>query len=473
MKLFLRIFFCFWITTVLMVAVVLSVNEFTSFSLPGDRETTFIPETVRSVLTDAANAYENQGPGAMTSLLQNSLSTRHRRVYIFDQTGGLLFGKENPPAFFNHLAQDAIKTNHSQMCRYFGMRMLFVSPVESVSGVRYAAAISVFEPSRRLLSKRFWFNIGIAMFPMGLACMALSLYLTRPITRLRATAKRLASGDLHARALTSGTGRRDELGDLARDFDVMADRIQLLMTAQRRFVTDVSHELGAPLTRMHLALALLRRKIVQGDLAEVQRLEHETDRLSNLVQQLLLLASLEAGSFPAETMAAVSLSSLRNSVIEDASIEVSQAGCTITGSADNTILLAYPQLLRRAVDNVVRNAIRYSPRDSEIDFDCHLETNTQQVVLQIADHGPGVPQEMLSDIFLPFFRTAPGRERKTGGIGMGLAIAADAVRAHDGTISAANQKNGGLRVTITLPMRMPEAGDESVNMTLFNASGAT
>lgn len=469
MKLFLRIFFCFWITTVLMVAVVLSVSEFTSFLLPGDRETTFIPETVRSVLTDAVNAYENQGPAAMTSLLENSPSTHHRRVYIFDQTSRLLSGKDNPPALFNHLAQDAIKTNHSQMCRYFGMRMVFVNPVESVSGVRYAAVMSVFEPSRRLFSKRFWFNIGIAMFPMGLACMALSLYLTHPITRLRATAKRLASGDLHARALPSGTGRRDELGDLARDFDVMAGRIQLLMTAQRRFVTDVSHELGAPLTRMHLALALLRRKTAQEDLAEVERLEHETDKLSNLVQQLLLLASLEAGSFPAETMAPVSLSALRNSVIEDASIEVSQAGCKITGSADDTTLLAYPQLLRRAVDNVVRNAIRYSSRDSEIDFDCYLEPDTQQVVFQIADHGPGVPEEMLSDIFLPFFRTAPGRERNTGGIGMGLAIAADAVRAHDGTIAAANRKSGGLRVTIMLPMRMPESGDESVRMEAADA----
>ncbi|HEY1214001.1 MAG TPA: ATP-binding protein, partial [Bryobacteraceae bacterium] len=176
---------------------------------------------------------------------------------------------------------------------------------------------------------------------------------------------------------------------------------------------------------------------------------------------LLLLASLEAGSFPAETMAPVSLSSIRNSIIEDASIEVSQAGCRIIGSADDTILLAYPQLLRRAVDNVVRNAIRYSPRDSEIGFDCHLEPDTQQIVFQIADHGPGVPEEMLSDIFLPFFRTAPGRERKTGGTGMGLAIAADAIRAHNGTISATNRKNGGLRITITLPMRMPE--DESVN----------
>jgi two-component system sensor histidine kinase CpxA len=464
MKLFVRIFFGFWVTTVLMVAVVLSVSEFTSLPRPDDRETTFIPETVRIVLTDAVNAYENHGPAAMTSLLENSPSTHYRRVYIFDQTGRLLSGKENPPALFNHLAQDAIKTDQSQMRRYFGMRVLFISPVESSSGVRYGAVMSVFEPSRRLLSKRLWFNMGIAMFPMGLACMALSLYLTRPITRLRATAKRLAGGDLHARAVPSGTGRRDELGDLARDFDMMAARIQLLMTAQRRFLTDVSHELGAPLTRMHLALALLRRKTAQEDLAEVQRLEHETDRLSNLVQQLLLLASLEAGSFPAETMAPVSLNFIRNNVIEEASIEVSQAACKIIGSADETILLAYPQLLRRAVDNVVRNAIRYSPRDSEIDFDCHLEPDTQQVVFQIADHGPGVPEEMLSDIFLPFFRTAPGRERKTGGIGMGLAIASDAVRAHDGTISAANRKSGGLRITITLPMRTPEAGDESVRV---------
>lgn len=464
MKLFLRIFLCFWITTILMVAVVFSVSEFTSFPPPGDEETTFLPESVRCVLANAVNAYEDQGPAAMTLLLKHSSSTRHRRVYIFDHTGRLLFGREDPPALFVHLAQNAIETNHSQMSRYFGMRVLFISPVNSVHGLRYGAVVSVFEPSRRLLSKRFWFNIGIAMFPMGFACMLLSLYLTRPITKLRATAKRLASGDLHARALPSGTGRRDELGDLARDFDVMADRIQLLMTAQRRFVTDVSHEFGAPLTRMHLALALLRRKAAHENLAEVERLERETEKLSNLVQQLLLMASLEAGSFPAETMVPVSLSFLRASVIEDARIEIAQAACGVTGSADDTILLAYPQLLRRAIDNVVRNAIRYSPRGSVIGIDCHVEKDEQQVAFQITDRGPGVPEAMLSDIFLPFFRTAPGRERNTGGIGMGLAIAADAIRAHDGTISATNRNGGGLQITIKVPMRIVEAGEEATQM---------
>ena len=456
MKLFLRIFFCFWLTTILMVAAVLSVSEFTSFPLPDDREVTFIPETVRSVLTDAVNAYENQDPAAMTSLLQNSLSTRHRHIYIYDQAGRLLSGKGNPPALFNHLAQDAIKTNHSQMCRYFGMRVLFVSPVDSVSGVRYAAVMTAFEPSpRRLLSKRFWFDIGIATFPMGLACMALSLYLTRPITRLRATAKRLASGDLSARSSPHRIVRRDELGDLARDFDAMAAQIQLLMTAQQRFVADVSHELGAPLTRMHLALALLRRQFHGKNSGELERIERETDKLSNLVQQLLLLAGLEAGACPAETLAPISTRSFCEGIIEDANFEAAHANSEVTGSRQDITLLVYPQLLRRAIDNVLRNAIRHAPEGTEIHLDCRADDDLHHVILEVLDRGPGVPDSMLSDIFQPFFRTAPGRESSSGGTGLGLSIASEAVRLHGGTIAAQNRKGGGLQVTITLPLRVP------------------
>jgi two-component system sensor histidine kinase CpxA len=245
------------------------------------------------------------------------------------------------------------------------------------------------------------------------------------------------------------------LGDLARDFDSMAAQIQLLMTAQRRFVVDVSHELGAPLTRMHLALALLRRRFAEKGSEELGRIERETGKLSSLVQQLLLLAGLEAGSCPAETLAPVSIRSLCESIVEDANFEAAQANCRVTGSRQDVTLLAYPQLLRRAIDNVLRNAIRYAPEGTEICLDCRIADDQRHLILEVLDSGPGVPESMLSDIFRPFFRTAPGRERDSGGTGLGLAIASEAVRLHDGTITAQNRMCGGLQVTITLPLRIP------------------
>ncbi len=183
--------------------------------------------------------------------------------------------------------------------------------------------------------------------------------------------------------------RRDELGDLARDFDVMAAQIQLLMSAQRRFVADVSHELGAPLTRMHLALALLRRRFAGQTVGEVERLERETDKLSNLVQQLLLLAGLEAGSWPAETLTAVSLDSLCGDIVEDAAFEATHAGIQVAGTRQPVTLMVYPGLLRRAIDNVLRNAIRYSAAGAEVNLDLMVDSTAQEVSVQICDHGPG------------------------------------------------------------------------------------
>jgi two-component system, OmpR family, sensor histidine kinase CpxA len=462
MKLFPRIFLTFWLATVLMIVVVLGVNELLPLTFRGDRYTHFEPQQAQTALREAVNIYERRGQAALSSDLQSVSITRHRHVYLFNQEGKVLIGRTPAPLFYEPLARDVLRTGHAEMQQYFGFRMLYVCPVQSATGRRYAAVLIVVEPTSRLLRLRFWFNLAIALLSTALVCLGLSLYLTRPVTQLQASAKRLASGDLSARADPLATVRGDELGNLARDFDVMASQIQLLMTAQRRFVADVSHELGAPLTRMHLALALLRRRLMGMSGGELERLGRETDRLSSLVKQLLLLAGLEAGSCPEESLAPVSMQSLCASIIEDANFEAAHANCLVTGSRQDITLLAYPQLLRRAIDNVLRNAIRYAPPGTEIVLGCKAEATLQHVILEILDSGPGVPESMLADIFRPFFRTAPGRERKSGGTGLGLAIAAEAIRLHDGTITAKNRKSGGLQVTITLPLKTPaEGGDRS------------
>ncbi len=464
MKLFSRIFLSFWIATLLMLAAVLTAGELWPGTFPGDREKLFEPESAVSTLTKAVNEYEQQGAAAFLSVV----TIRHRSLSLFDQDGKALVKDGIAPPFDVRMARAALQSGHSEISRFelsrFGAHMVFACPVQSATGRHYAAVMTVFEARNRLLRPRFWFNLTIAMFPAALVCMVLSLYLTRPITRLRATAQRLAGGDLSARSSPYGIVRRDELGDLARDFDVMAAQIQLLMTAQRRFVADVSHELGAPLTRMHLALALLRRQFAGKKNLELERIERETDKLSNLVQQLLLLAGLEAGACPAETLTAISTRSLCESIIEDANFEAAHAHCQVTGTLQDITILAYPQLLRRAIDNILRNAIRYAPAGSEICLNCRADGERQQVILEVLDGGPGVPDSMLSDIFEPFFRTAPGRESSSGGTGLGLSIASEAIRLHDGTITAQNRKSGGLQVTITLPMRIPAREEELQNV---------
>lgn len=459
MKLFWRIFLSFWIASLLMIAVVLITRELWPGSFPGDRDAVFQPESATTVFMGAVNAYEQRGEGAFLSQLQSVTAIRNSSVYLLDRDGKVLVKDGSPPPFFAPLANRAFETGQAELIRY-GYRMVFASPIRSATGRQYALVLTIFAPQRRLLRPRFWFSFTMAIVPVAIVCVFLSLYITRPISRLRGTAQRLAGGDLSARAAPPRIRRRDELGDLARDFDTMAAQIESLMTAQRRFVADVSHELGAPLTRLHLALALLRRQLPGKNTAELERIERETDKLSNLVQQLLLLAGLEAGSRPMESLAPVSTRSLCDSIIEDAKFEADQAHCRIAGSRRDTTFLVYPQLLRRAIDNVLRNAIRYAPSGSEVLFNCKVDDGLKHVLIEILDCGPGVPESMLTDIFLPFFRTAPGRESSSGGTGLGLAIACEAIRLHEGTITAQNRKGGGLQVTIMLPLRFPEPENE-------------
>jgi two-component system, OmpR family, sensor histidine kinase CpxA len=452
MKLFWKIFLSFWISSLLMFAAVLATRELWPGSFPGDRDAVFQPEAAVATSTEAVNAYEQHGAAAFLSQIGSVSVIRQGSVCLLDQDGRVLVKDGASPPFLAPLAGLAMRNGQSELIRY-GYRMILAYPVRSATGRHYAIVLTIFDPQQRLLRLRFWFSLAAGMAPAALVCMLFSLYITRPITRLRRAAQRLAGGDLSARAAAPRIRRRDELGDLARDFDTMAAQIQSLMTAQRRFVADVSHELGAPLTRLHLALALLRRRLTDKDMGELERIERETGKLSNLVQQLLLLAGMEAGSPPVETLAPISMRSLCDSIIEDASFEAVHAQCRIGGSRRDVVLLAYPQLLRRAIDNVLRNAIRYAPEGTEVILNCALERGPQKVIVEVLDSGPGVPESMLSDIFRPFFRTDPGREHSSGGTGLGLAIATEAVRLHEGTIAAQNRKDGGLQVTITLPLR--------------------
>jgi two-component system sensor histidine kinase CpxA len=364
MRLFWRIFFFFRIATILMITLVLTVNEFVPMSFPGEHDRRFQPDATLPALTAAVNAYEQQGPAAFRSQAQRLPRIKHGEIYVFDQQGSPLLADSKDYSFYALMAQDVLQSGHSEFIR-LGFRVLYACPLESASGQHYAAIFTIFTPSARLWNLRLWSNLTIAMIPAAFVCMLLTLYLTRPITKLQSAAQRLANGELDARAGPLKFGRRDELGDLARDFDRMAGQIQLLMTARRRFVADVSHELGAPLTRMHLSLALLRREFTGAKSGALVRIERETDKLSNLVQQLLLLAGLEAGRIPAEVFAPVSIRSLCESLIEDANFEAAHANYQVIGSRQDITVLVYPNLMRRAVDNVLRNAIRYAPANTK------------------------------------------------------------------------------------------------------------
>jgi two-component system, OmpR family, sensor histidine kinase CpxA len=288
----------------------------------------------------------------------------------------------------------------------------------------------------------------------GLICMAVVCYvlarqMARPLERLRTAIRRFAAGELDQRVSPELGRRRDEIGQLARDFDAMAERIALLLSSQQRLLRDISHELRSPLARQQIAIGLLRERITdEKSAATIDRIELEAERLDDLIAELLTLARLDNDS-EHDTTSSFDLAELVRSVVADANFEATRRNrrvqllqcdaCSINGTQS---------VLRRAVDNVVRNAVRHTADGTNVDVTLICDSDA---VLRVRDRGPGVPAAALDDIFRPFFRVENARDRNSGGSGIGLAIAHRAVSHHRGRISARNADNGGLEVEILIP----------------------
>jgi len=292
-------------------------------------------------------------------------------------------------------------------------------------------------------------RIALMILTAGLVCYLLALYLTSPLKKLKSAVQSFAQGNLDARVSPRMGGRRDELADLGREFDVMAERIAALISAQKRLLADISHELRSPLARLTVALELARKNSNGSAASALDRIEQESERVNKLVGQLLALTRLESG---AERISpeVQPLEDLVQQVVDDASFEAKPQDkevkiaqlerCRVQGSAE---------LLRSAVENVIRNAIRYTAEGTAVEV--ALKWRLDTAVLTVKDHGPGVPEVELQHIFEPFYRVSEARERTSGGAGLGLSIAERTVKLHGGNIKAENQPDG-LIVTIELPL---------------------
>jgi two-component system sensor histidine kinase CpxA len=292
----------------------------------------------------------------------------------------------------------------------------------------------------------------------GLGCYLLARYITAPVIRLRQATRRIASGDLTARVGSERRKRRDEIEDLGRDFDRMAERLEQLVSAQRRLLTDISHELRSPLARMNVALGLLREGGAEDRERMTARLEVEAERLNQLIGDVLTLSRAESGE-PVPAFESVDLGAMVEEVAADARFEarsrvreirLAQSGPVVTSGA--------PGLLRSAIENVIRNAVRHTRpgTDVEIVVERRGNSGSPAAVIEVRDHGPGVPEDQLERIFEPFYRFGETRDAQASGTGLGLAIARRVLARHRGDIRAALAAGGGLAITIRLPL---EEGD--------------
>jgi len=294
---------------------------------------------------------------------------------------------------------------------------------------------------------------ALAMLVLGgIGCWLLARYIAAPVSRLRQATQRIAAGDLTARVDVKQRRRRDELEDLGRDFDRMAERLEALVGAQRRLLSDISHELRSPLARMNVALALMRQQITGDPDGMMARLELEASRLNQLIGDVLTLSRAESGE-PVPASQRVDLGALATDVANDARFEAAPQSKEVRLTCRGDVAaMGAPELLRSAVDNVVRNAIRHTRNGTavEIVVEHRAEAGVRAAVIEVRDHGPGLPADQLERVFEPFYRFE-GSPGPPSGTGLGLAIARRVLARHGGSIDAHTADGAGLVITLRLP----------------------
>jgi two-component system sensor histidine kinase CpxA len=484
-RLFWKIFAWFWLATIVIVAVTAwSTGQiYKSFETSPFRDWVRTQEEVRA--TSAVAVLETRGREGLRAWVEASGRSPWRRTFfLLDAAGEDVLGRGLPPAV-DEISR-RVAAGESPERAPSGTDGLIITRVSATDGAPYYLVSEVGwrggagrrrpppEPgetrpapggARDLVPRLGWridrhpeftgIRIAIALVLSGVVCLWLAWYLTRPMRHLRAATARIAAGNFDVRVSAALGRRRDEIADLGRDFDDMAQRLKALLESHRQLLVDISHELRSPLARLQIALGLARQRGGGAIDAELDRIERECEALNELIAQLLSLSRLESDGRTGDFIP-VDLQEIVEGVVADARYEALERGREVRLShADQVSVSGNVDLLRSAVENVVRNAVRHTPERTTVEVAVARSGSAGEVSVSVRDYGPGVPDAMLGRLFEPFVRVEPARERGRGGFGLGLSIARRAVVVHGGRISARNAPGGGLVVEIVLPIREP------------------
>ena len=443
-SLFLRIFLLFLLAMTLIVGSSIA----TTFTIASRENEAFEYQRRPSVAAiQASEILARGGVGALKSWLEgNKNAVGDRNLFVIGPDGKDLLGRRLPESAARRLES----INREPVPGNF--RPSRAAPqIVAADGSTYTVVMTPRRPSifgALSLPAISLTILGIALIVSALTSWWLAEHLTAPIRRIQAGARALASENLDVRVSAGLEGRKDELAVLARDFDAMADQLRANRSATTQLLRDISHELRSPLARMRVALGLARQP--PADLTrQLDRLEREIERLDSMISQVLKLARLH-GTDALLERERFELDNVIEEVVRDANFEGAVKNCRVSlqGAANNAVL-ASRELLRSAIENVLRNAVRYSPNDSTVEMQIARAGNGLEIVIR--DHGPGVPAADLERIFEPFYRVAESRDRDSGGEGIGLAITSQVMKAHGGSAGAVNANSGGLEVRLSLP----------------------
>ena len=476
---FIKIFAAFWLTEflILICTIFILVREF---------------ESEEAVYTSAygmlsfnahlaVEAYEAGGCVALQKVpntfplhpkgVDSRENVQDQPAILFDASGNALCIQENTAQYSDAVAK--MQQHHFLLPERRGPYYIVGVEIKGTakSTLTPANETHYFYLIRGVFPKEVYIPYGellprllIGLIVSVLVTFVVTMVITRPIGSLREAARQLAQGNMRARARwPKGKANRDsgdELWGLVYDFNEMAARLESLVDSQQLLLRDVSHELRSPLARLSVALELAREEAQPGMEEQLDRIERETGRLNALIGQLLSLSHLESTTrLPDRQL--LPLLRIVQELLPDMEYEAQRRNSAVRlletksdlKSELDTTVSGNPELLARAIENVIRNAIAYTAEGTavEISFTTEVRFGERFIVLSVHDHGPGVPEPSLRSIFRPFYRLDLSRQRSTGGYGVGLAITERAIRLHGGMVAACNAPEGGLIVEMRLP----------------------
>ena len=404
-----------------------------------------------STAQKAAETYDREGQAALAAYLKGFEQSNGIDSILLNDQGAELSGHA-VPAGWPELAGRAAKSGTAQF-NVSSTALVVAQQVVTPQGHRYIYVSRLPRTPPSFNFRALALRLMVVSLIGGLFCYGLARYLTTDIRKLRETTHEFADGNLAARVGTKLVKRRDEIAQLGRDFNLMAERLQSMVAAQHRLLGDISHELRSPLARMSVALELARKRSSSEARSALDRIEREAETLNEMIGQLVSLTRLESGTDGLKRTN-VDLARLVRDVADDADFEARSRNRSVQiVTCDECSTAGTEELLRSAVENVVRNAVRYTAEGTQVEIALQARNGAggHAAVITVRDHGHGVPEELIENIFRPFYRAEDARDRESGGSGLGLAITARAVHLHRGTVKATNATGGGLEVTMTLP----------------------
>jgi two-component system sensor histidine kinase CpxA len=455
-SLYWRIFLAFWLALALILVGTVSVV------VNSEQKRRFSQAWVQraELYAQATQTFESGGAGALSDWLKTLRPADIlARTFIVDSSGRELLGRSIPDYLRDPPDRNATGSRTALLhptIRSVGGPLVLVGP----DGKTFHVIVGPLRSGPHLFGELEMPGVSMATLVIALVvsavvCFFLARYLVSPVDQLRRATRQIAAGNLDVRVSTKLKGRRDELGLLASDLDTMSERVRNLLELKQQLLRDVSHELRSPLARLQLALSLARRQNGGDPERHLARIACEADRLEELIARTLKLARLERPMQGLE-WTPLDVADLLGHIVSDVGIEADAHGCGVVLETEPSLrVTGDPELLRSAMENVIRNAVRYTPAGSKVEIDARRTGGCIEVVIR--DRGPGVPEKDLELIFEPFYRVDAARNRAVGGDGLGLAIAARAVAIHGGTIEARNLSSGGLAVHLTLPAALQAA----------------